>query len=146
MKVKTEDGENIATGLYARIGGSRHPPRRLVPVPSMMGLVRWESHVVLRYLKYAILVNITGEYRRGLTKIRITSEHANESCAIRINGKALEKLTTLEDHIKTTEDKLRQLAAEVDWTTARVEPMYIVGNKYRRWHLAFPWRDVGREE
>ena len=65
LDTKTADDEEAITGHFARIGGSRMMARCGVPVPSIMGLARWDSHVVLRYLKDALLVNITGEYRRA---------------------------------------------------------------------------------
>ena len=64
VKTTTEDGEETITGHYARISGSRMLARGSVPVESIMRMARWDSHVVLHYLKDSVLVNVTGQYRK----------------------------------------------------------------------------------
>ena len=63
VRITTHDGEETIAGHYARIGGSRMLACGSVPVESVMRMARWDSHVVLHYLKDSVLVNITGQYR-----------------------------------------------------------------------------------
>ena len=65
LETRDAEGRCLFIGQAFRIGGCRHQARHMVQVPSIMAMARWDSHIVLRYLKEASLATITAEYMRG---------------------------------------------------------------------------------
>ena len=114
--------------------------RNGVSVPSVMGLARWDSACVLRYLKAASMANITNEYRAGV-KMRKATEAAGQTQAIkRFNDSALKKLAELEADVKKGEEDFEKLARELKVVSSRASPAYILSSK-GKFHVTFPWQD-----
>ena len=51
LALKDHMGRHLYTGKVWCIGGSRHWIRRLVSVPVVQMMARWDSHAVLTYVK-----------------------------------------------------------------------------------------------
>ena len=105
-----------------------------------MGLARWDSACVLRYLKAASMANITNEYRAGV-KMRKATEVAGQTQSIKkFNDGALKKLAALEADVKQSEDDFDKLARELRIVSSRASPAYTLSSKVK-FHVSFPWQD-----
>ena len=146
-KLVNEMGKLNFTGKVWRIGGARHMIRHQVGVPLIMLMARWDSHAVLIYVKDAPLINITTEYKKG-SKVMITAGDEKEKKKLtgQFNSKIMKQLTDLQAEVKQHEEELDKLLKQVKVVESISSPLYVVSDKYKKWHITFPFHDSPKKE
>ena len=140
LPLKDESGRLAITPHWPRVGGSRHMVRNAVSAPSVMGLARWDSACVLRYLKSATMANITNEYRAGAKMLKATAEPGKSTALTRFSESALKQLAALEADEKKSEEDFDKLVRELKVVSSHASPAYILSSK-SKFHVTFPWQD-----
>ena len=108
-----------------------------------MLMARWDSHAVLIYVKDAPLINITTEYKKG-SKVMITAGEDKEKkkkLTGQFHDKIMKQLTDLQAEVKQHEDDLDRLLKQVKVVESISSPLYVVSDKYKKWHITFPFHD-----
>ena len=135
-----EDGKCIRTGHAFRVEGARHLRKNGVSVPGIMCLARWNSQVVLRYLKDAPLTNITSEYVKG--KVASSSAQEVSKTVKGFSDKTLNQLVALKAKADKQHAEIVELTSKITVLESITDPRYIVSDKYKKWHITLPWIDV----
>ena len=65
LVIVKSSGKKKFTGHIFRIGGARHLARASVHTSLIMILARWDSHIIMRYVRDAPLLGLTDEYKKG---------------------------------------------------------------------------------
>ena len=119
-----------ATGHFARIGGVRHLYRHGVQLPGIMRMARFDSHVVMGYLKDVPQPNVTQEFKHGAAA-------SSSSCLVekvskdakKFSGKVLKQIEALVTKIDMQERELDELVRKCAITDALVSPPFIISDK-----------------
>ena len=135
LPTRGADGKLIFTGHIWRIMGSRHMVRNGVQVPIAMLMARWDSNAVLRYIKDAPLITITGEFKRGVRALKIKAIEDKHQEFKGFSKKALADLQALRSTVEHHEQELAGMGATLSKLKSAVHPIYVISDKYRKWHV-----------
>ena len=147
-----DDGEEIIGGHWARLGGARHQRRHGVSVPAIMAMARWDSHCVLRYLKDAVLHDITQVYKQGSLALTDAGAETKDKKKTNVqtprilNSKVLKQLDDMAKEVERQEQELADLSHKLEIVDTKVSPPYIISAKYKKWHICLYWHDSAAEE
>ena len=136
------EGRHKYTGHVFRVSGCRHQARRGVQVASIMAMARWDSHVVLRYLKGASLTTITAEYKRGARGFRAQAEDDQNHELNVISIKAMKQIEDLKRDMLSQDARLEDLKTKLALLDDLTTPKYIVSEKYKKWHVCLQFHDL----
>ena len=136
LVTRDAEGRCLFTGQAFRIGGCRHQARHMVQVPSIMAMARWDSHIVLRYLKEASLATITAEYMRGARAFKgQAAEDDKVKKAKKFSEKTLTALNDLRTEVANHDKELQELNAKMAIMDEVTSPKFVISDKYKKWHI-----------
>ena len=146
-------GKQKYTGHIFRIGGARHLARAAVQLMLIMILARWDSHVILRYVRDAPLSGLTDEYKKGKsTSISSSSSHSappaiedDRKSGNKFAVKAMNQLKEMAEEVKKVQAELDDAKKHIEVVESAVHPIYVVSDKYQKWHITFPYADVQKK-
>ena len=134
------------TGHFARIGGVRHLYRHGVQLPGIMRMARFDSHVVMGYLKDVPLLNVTQEFKHGAAS-------SSSMCLVekvskdtkKFSGKVLKQIEALVMKIEAQEKEMDELVKKFAITDALLSPPFIISDKYQKWHEVLAYSDLPKK-
>ena len=135
LPTRGDDGKLVFTGHTWRIMGSRHMVRNGVQVPIVMLMARWDSNAVLKYIKDAPLITITGEFKRGVRALKIKAIEDKHHEFKGFSKKALADLQALRASVEHHERELANVCSNISKLKYAVHPIYVISDKYRKWHV-----------
>ena len=116
--------------------------RRLVSVPVVQMMARWDSHAILTYVKDAPLITITHEYLKG-TKVEPVA--GKDGIIKKFDEKVSRDLKALQKDVRRHESEIERLAKDVLATAVTTYPKFIISDKYQLWHIVHDYTAEDRE-
>ena len=166
LPLKSADGRNAFGGHVFRVSGARHLAAVGVDPRVIMVHARWQTNVILRYVREAPLTALTDTYRRltttstsssssswpavapgaPRTPTRVRISEAAAAKARRAADEAVEATATLKEQLDATTAALEELRRQVQptYVISRVGATHIVGNPWLQlprvsWKTACGW-------